>query len=342
MARCGRARFSSARSIKAIPPGVDIRRIVVALDPSVTSGEKADEFGIIVAGLGTDGHGYVLEDATGRCPVSSTDKDNPGWVQVAIRLYRTWKADRVVAEVNNGGEMIEATLRMEDGSVSYSAVHATRGKVECRPNRLPICTKDLIHHVGSFPKLEDEMAGFTSDYDRSRDGSPNRVDALVWALTDLKIDPGGATGMLDYYRELAEAAKKDAGESPSTPANPSVSASKPAGGKSPEFVTLICPPANRGGIICGISRKEYTPDAMGMIKVDAEDARPLNAPASSRCRSRLRVWEVPSTTRWRRRGRKYNPNSLPRTGQPEHTSLSGRCVRAPPAHATVTRPHRYR
>ena len=110
------------------------------------------------------------------------------------------------------------------------------------------------------------MAGFTSDYDRSCDGSPNRVDALVWALTDLKIDPGGATGMLDYYRELAEAAKKDAGELPSTPANPSVSASKPAGGKSPEFVTPICPPANRGGIICGISRKEYTPDAMGMIK----------------------------------------------------------------------------
>ena len=185
-----------------------MRRIVVALDPSVTSGEEADEFGIIVAGLGTDGHGYVLEDATGRYPVSSTDKDNPGWVQVAIRLYRTWKADRVVAEVNNGGEMIEATLRMEDGSVSYSAVHATRGKVVRAEPASHLYEKNLIHHVGSFPKLEDEMAGFTSDYDRSRDGSPNRVDALVWALTDLKIDPGGATGMLDYYRSWPKRRRK--------------------------------------------------------------------------------------------------------------------------------------
>ena len=96
----------------------------------------------------------------------------------------------------------------------------------------------------------------------------------MWGLTELQIDPSGNTGMLDYYRSLYE---KRVGkvESPSTPANPPVSAPKPAGGKSPEFVTLICPPANRGGIICGFMGREYTPDAMGMIKVVAEDAPPL-------------------------------------------------------------------
>lgn len=109
------------------------------------------------------------------------------------------------------------------------------------------------------------------------------VHNCVWALTELKIDPSGSTGMLDHYRLMAEAAagKKNGAApatlatSPQTPANPPLFSDKPAAPIPPEFVTLIVPPANRSGIVCGLSRKEYAPDAMGMIKVVAEDAPPL-------------------------------------------------------------------
>src|SRR5690242_2220747 len=97
----------------------DLKRIVVAVDPAASSGEEADETGIIVAGKDAAGHGYVLEDQSGRYPPTE-------WARVAISLYRKYKADRVVAEVNNGGDMVEATIRMVDPTVSYAAVRATR------------------------------------------------------------------------------------------------------------------------------------------------------------------------------------------------------------------------
>ena len=99
-----------------------LMRIVVAIDPAVTSGEEADETGIIVAGRDYDGRGYVLADRSGRdAPIE--------WAREAIALYRKHGADRIVAEVNNGGDMVEATIRMVDDNVSFNAVRATRGKV---------------------------------------------------------------------------------------------------------------------------------------------------------------------------------------------------------------------
>jgi phage terminase large subunit-like protein len=97
-------------------------RIVVAIDPAVSTGEDADETGIIVAGKDADGHGYVLADQSGRYAPTE-------WARAAIGLYRQYKADRIVAKVNNGGDMVEATVRMVDPNVSYAKVHANPMRV---------------------------------------------------------------------------------------------------------------------------------------------------------------------------------------------------------------------
>jgi predicted phage terminase large subunit-like protein len=157
-----------------VEKATNMTRIVVALDPAATNTEDSDETGIIVAGKGVDGKGYLLADNT----VKASPK---GWGTTAINLYESWKADRVIAEVNNGGEMVEHVLRSINPNVPYKAIHASRGK---RVRAEPISAmyeQGKIHHVGMFPQLEDQMCSFTPE---STD-SPDRVDALVWAFTDL-------------------------------------------------------------------------------------------------------------------------------------------------------------
>jgi phage terminase large subunit-like protein len=137
------------------------------------------------------------------------------WAQAAIALYRQHKADRIVAEVNNGGDMVEATLRMVDPNVAYTGVHATRGKVVRAEPVAALYEQGRIHHIGAFPTLEDQMCGFTPDLDRKTAGfSPDRVDSLVWALTDLLVEPMPNSGIFELYREqarkLAEANVKPA------------------------------------------------------------------------------------------------------------------------------------
>lgn len=159
-----------------------LRRIVVAIDPAVTSGEAADETGIVVAGVGQDGIGYVLDDLT--C------KDTPdGWARKAVNAYRANKADRIVAEVNNGGDLVEATIRMVDRSVPFTAVRATRGKAVRAEPAAALYEQGRVKHVGAFATMEDQMCAFTSDLDRKALGtSPDRVDALVWAITELMVE----------------------------------------------------------------------------------------------------------------------------------------------------------
>ena len=151
-------------------------RIVVAIDPATTSTEESCETGIIVAGRGDDGHGYVLGDLTRR--------DTPrGWAGVAIGAYEANNADRIVAEVNNGGDMVEAVIRSVDSSVAYKKVNASRGK---RARAEPISAlyeQGRIHHVGMFDDLEDQLCSYTPE---SKD-SPDRMDALVWAFTELML-----------------------------------------------------------------------------------------------------------------------------------------------------------
>jgi phage terminase large subunit-like protein len=182
-----------------------LKRVVIAIDPSMTSKEKSDECGLIAAGVDAKNHGYVLDDRSGvMAPIE--------WAKVAVQMYHDHKADRIVAEVNNGGDLVEATIRQVDPNVPFSAVHATRGKVIRAEPISALYEQGRVHHVGLFPILEDQMCAFSHDYDRSQNGSPDRMDALVWALSEIMVTTNNI-GFLDFYR--SEAAKLNA--SPSIP-----------------------------------------------------------------------------------------------------------------------------
>ena len=155
-----------------LPP---LYRIVVAIDPAVTSGEDSDETGIITAGASTDGHFYVLSDDTLRATPNE-------WGKRAVEAFRTWKADRIVAEVNNGGDMVVMVLQQVDRNAPVTKVHATRGKQVRAEPISALYEQNRVHHVGAFPQLEDQMVMWTPDAKES----PDRLDALVWALTELK------------------------------------------------------------------------------------------------------------------------------------------------------------
>jgi predicted phage terminase large subunit-like protein len=187
----------------------ELTRIVVAIDPAVTSGEEADETGIVVVGKNNNGHGYVLADCSGRYqPIE--------WAKIAIAAYRAHHADRIVAEVNNGGEMVEATLRMVDPNVPFTAVRASRGKVTRAEPVSALYEQGRMHHVGTFPQLEDQMMNFTSDFDRQAAGySPDRVDAMVFAATELLVEQMKGWGIFELYRRRAAAIEAEKrGEEP--------------------------------------------------------------------------------------------------------------------------------
>lgn len=175
-------------------------RIVVAIDPAVSTEEGSDETGIVVAGIRkSDDHAIVIEDCSGRyAPIE--------WARKAIELYDRYSADRIVAEVNQGGDMVETTLRMVNPNVAYKAVHASKGKVTRAEPVSALYEQGRVHHLGSFAVLEDQMSQFTRDFDVKQMGfSPDRVDALVWAITELKIELGDGTAIIDFYRKQTEA-----------------------------------------------------------------------------------------------------------------------------------------
>tara|TARA_B100000287_G_scaffold268306_1_gene252325 strand:- start:184 stop:1506 length:1323 start_codon:yes stop_codon:yes gene_type:complete len=155
----------------------DMKRIVVAIDPAVSSKETSAETGIIVAGVDEAGHGYILED----CSIRGTPLE---WANEAVAAYHRLQADRIVAEANQGGDMIRHTLDTVDRNIPIRLVHASRGK---RVRAEPIAAlyeQNRVHHVGSFPDLEDQLCSWVPDLSNS----PDRLDALVWALTELVVD----------------------------------------------------------------------------------------------------------------------------------------------------------
>ncbi len=157
--------------------------IVVAVDPPVTSHEKSDACGIIVAGLCEQGRGYVLCDETLR-------KASPlKWARAAVAAYHRFEADRIVAEVNQGGEMVETVIRQIERSVAITSVRATRGKYIRAEPVAALYEQGRVHHVGSLPLLEDELCDFGPG-GLTSGKSPDRLDALVWALTDLMLFGG--------------------------------------------------------------------------------------------------------------------------------------------------------
>ncbi|MFI5022105.1 MAG: hypothetical protein ACHQRJ_10700 [Alphaproteobacteria bacterium] len=162
--------------VAAAPP---LKRIVVAIDPSGGEGERSDEVGIVAAGLGHDGHGYVLEDLSGRMGPAA-------WGRRAVAAYHRLEADRIVAEKNFGGEMVAHVIHTVDHAAPLKLVTASRGK-ELRAEPIAaLYEQGKVHHVGTHLALEDEM---TSWEPLAAGRSPNRVDALVWALSELMIEP---------------------------------------------------------------------------------------------------------------------------------------------------------
>jgi len=156
----------------------DLVRIVVGVDPT---GSRGNECGIMVAGLGNDGHGYILDD--------KSLLGSPGeWADAVLTAYNRNQADIVVGEANYGGDMVESTIlqaaKNQGQIIRYKNVHASRGKAVRAEPVVASYEHNRLHHVGEFPYLEDEMVSWIPG--ESRD-SPNRIDAMVWAITELMI-----------------------------------------------------------------------------------------------------------------------------------------------------------
>jgi phage terminase large subunit-like protein len=177
-------------------PVPEMRRIVVAVDPSGTSGDDGgDAVGIVVCGVGVDRVGYVLEDLT--------VKASPGvWGRVAVDAYRRWKADRVVGERNFGGAMIQHVIRTADPNVSYRDVHASRGKIQRAEPIAALFEQSRVRLVGNLQALEDQLSAFTGE-GYAGDGSPDRADAAIWALTELMLTPQTPVAAFSTYSASA-------------------------------------------------------------------------------------------------------------------------------------------
>lgn len=167
----------------------DLERIVVAVDPAVTGSEKSDETGIIVVGrkrIKGDWHYFVIDDRSLR---GSPDT----WARAVVSAYNTHEADRVVAEVNNGGDLVETTIRAIENRISYRDVRATRGKVRRAEPVAALYERGKVHHVGNFPHLEYQMRNYNG---QEKTYSPDRMDALVWGITALSGAGSGSGAIL--------------------------------------------------------------------------------------------------------------------------------------------------
>lgn len=158
----------------------ELARIVIAVDPPVTATPDSDACGIVVAGIGLDHRGYVLADRTlqGREPAA--------WARAAVAVFRDFKADRIVAETNQGGDLVIGVIRQIDETVPVSKVYATRGKLLRAEPVAALYAEGRVAHVGRFKELETQMLSFGAG-GLARGRSPDRLDALVWALTELML-----------------------------------------------------------------------------------------------------------------------------------------------------------
>lgn len=159
--------------VKEVP---GMKRVVVAIDPAVSANEdSSNETGIIVAGRGADNDGYLLDDLS---LIATPDQ----WAKVAVKAYRDYRADLIVAEVNQGGDMVLHTIRTIDPNIPIKAVRATRGKYTRAEPVAALYEQGRVHHLGMFPTLEDQYCTWVQGED-----SPDRLDAAVWALTELML-----------------------------------------------------------------------------------------------------------------------------------------------------------
>lgn len=171
----------------------NLTRVVVAVDP--TGSKRGDECGIVVSGRAPNGHGYVLEDA------SEGGLSPEEWGSRVIECYHAWRADMVVGEINFGGDMVESTLRAIDHNIPFKPVSASRGKAVRAEPVSALYSRNLVHHCGEFAELEDQQCLWTPD---TQGWSPDRMDALVWGITDLLLESAWSSALYDMVTEEDE------------------------------------------------------------------------------------------------------------------------------------------
>jgi phage terminase large subunit-like protein len=234
-------------------------RVVVAVDPSGAAGrddETADEIGIVVAAKGDDGHAYVLADRSLR--------DAPAaWGRAVAQAYHEFKADRIIAEENFGGEMVRYVLRTADPNARVLGISASRGKVLRAEPVSALYEQGLVHHVGRFAVLEDQLCAFTTAGYRG-EGSPDHADALVFAITDLLLNEPAA--IIEFYRVRVE-------ERRTTPAE--------AGARMDETLIRLRAPEGISGAH-GLSSAFYLVGNDRVIAVKPQDAAGLIAAGFTR------------------------------------------------------------
>ena len=229
----------------------ELTRVVVAIDPSMSFSETSNETGIIVAGLGKDGRGYILADVSGKYPPVD-------WARAAVKAYGQWNADRIVAEVNQGGDLVENTIRMVDANVSYKAVSASRGKITRAEPVSALFEQHRVHLVGNFPELEDQLC----TYEPGSSGSPDRLDAMTWAITELLVANSNSTlGFLNFYASQVGAVG---------------AVGTPWGPQFGRTVRLQAP-IGCGGATLLSGRDVTTWPGADIVEVTEDDAKPLRA-----------------------------------------------------------------
>lgn len=257
-------------------------RVLVAVDPAKEVNQKrsenkkqSDEYkqaayaetGIVVVGKTAEGHGYLLEDLS----FHGTPEE---WGRVAVQAYDDWAADQIVYEANQGGEMVAAVLRQagkslkEEGYrtadfVPMKAVHATRGKIVRAEPVSQLYEQHKVHHVGYFPELEDQLCEYTEGGNMGY--SPDRMDALVWGITELLVGSIAHEGLMDYYRQENEAIKNKLEGKDTYELN------------SSSMVPMLPPPVNTPTIAYGMSGIRYDIGQDGLFLVKEEDVAPLQS-----------------------------------------------------------------
>lgn len=239
-------------------------RVVVAVDPSGCHGEedkRSDEVGIVVAGLDAHGLVHVLEDASGRMGPGGAE----GWGRRVSDLFVKWKADLVVAESNFGGAMVQAVISAANADLPFKELHATRGKAVRAEPVATLTDKGRVKLAGTFPEMEHQMLQFsTSGY--GGDKSPDRADALVWAVTELAVDRAPGQGLLDWYMQKA-AEQALIGHN-----GPHIEGPKPDDGTREELLA----PAGMCGAVYSRSGSVYQIDD-GRVRAKPDDADDLIA-----------------------------------------------------------------
>jgi phage terminase large subunit-like protein/ribosomal protein L37AE/L43A len=235
------------RSRVKLPPP-DMIRVATGVDPAVSKSATSDETGIITACM--DGqsppHFYIMRDDS---LVESPD----AWCAKVCEVYHAVSGDRVVAEVNNGGELVEALLRTKDRNVSYSAVHASRGKVIRAEPVAALYEQGRVHHIGYFGTLEDQLCDWNPKTDPD---SPDRLDALVWVVTELA---SGGNGLIDLWKRQAGENKAREAEGDAVEDNRSL---QPQSAKDEQFGTMngkISGPSNLGKVMKSDKKGACTP-----------------------------------------------------------------------------------